>query len=53
MVRDADGTSPCSAFGNARCDPLISMSVWTGDLGIDDGAAASVYVLDKADATPG
>jgi cytochrome c biogenesis protein len=41
---------PSSIFGSLG-DPLISMSLWTGDLGIDDGSASSVYVLDKADAT--
>ncbi len=52
MGRDADGnlTMPSSVFGYA-IDPLVSMSLWTGDLGIDDGTASSVYVLDKADAT--
>jgi cytochrome c biogenesis protein len=52
MGRDADGnlTMPASVWGDAL-DPLISMSVWTGDLGLDDGTASSVYVLDKARAT--
>ena len=52
MGRDADGnlTMPASVWGDAL-DPLISMSLWTGDLGVDDGSASSVYVLDKADAT--
>ena len=52
MGRDADGnlTMPASVFGEAL-DPLISMSLWTGDLGLQDGSASSVYVLDKADAT--
>ena len=52
MGRDADGnpTMPSSIFG-ALGDPLISMSLWTGDLGLQDGSASSVYVLDKADAT--
>lgn len=52
MGRDADGnlTMPSSIFGSLG-DPLVSMSLWTGDLGIDDGSASSVYVLDKADAT--
>ena len=52
MGRDADGnlTMPSSIFG-ALGDPLISMSLWTGDLGLQDGTASSVYVLDKADAT--
>jgi cytochrome c biogenesis protein len=52
MGEDADGnlTMPASVWGDAL-DPLISMSVWTGDLGLQDGSASSVYVLDKANAT--
>lgn len=52
MGRDADGnlTMPSSIFG-ALGDPLVSMSLWTGDLGLQDGTASSVYVLDKAEAT--
>jgi cytochrome c biogenesis protein len=52
MGRDAGGnlTMPSSIFG-ALGDPLISMSLWTGDLGLQDGSASSVYVLDKANAT--
>ncbi|NPC42311.1 cytochrome c biogenesis protein ResB [Nocardioides sp. zg-1230] len=52
MGRDAGGnlTMPSSIFG-ALGDPLISMSLWTGDLGLQDGSASSVYVLDKAGAT--
>lgn len=52
MGRDANGdlTMPSSIFG-ALGDPLISMSLWTGDLGLQDGSASSVYVLDKAGAT--
>lgn len=52
MGKDADGnlTMPASVWGDAL-DPLMSMSVWTGDLGLDDGTASSVYVLDKARAT--
>lgn len=36
-------------------NPLLSMNVYTGDLGLDDGAPQSVYVLekDKAEALPG
>ncbi|HWJ81936.1 MAG TPA: cytochrome c biogenesis protein ResB [Nocardioides sp.] len=33
-------------------NPLLSMLVYTGDLGLDDGSAQSVYVLDKDNATP-
>jgi cytochrome c biogenesis protein len=52
MGRDADGnlTMPASVWGDSL-DPLISMSLWTGDLGLQDGSASSVYVLDKANAT--
>ncbi|WP_307807851.1 cytochrome c biogenesis protein ResB [Nocardioides xinjiangensis] len=52
MGEDAEGnlSMPGSIWGDAL-DPLISMSVWTGDLGVDDGSASSVYVLDKAGAT--
>lgn len=52
MGRDADGnlTMPSSAFGNA-IDPLVSLQVYTGDVGLDDGTSASVYVLDKTKAT--
>ncbi|MCW2737024.1 cytochrome c biogenesis protein ResB [Nocardioides sp.] len=51
MGRDADGnlTMPSSAFGNA-IDPLVSLQVYTGDVGLDDGTSASVYVLDKSKA---
>ena len=42
---------PYSAFGNA-VNPLVSMVVWTGDLGLDDGSPQSVYVLDKDEAEP-
>lgn len=41
----ADG--PYSQFGQL-VNPLISMEVWTGDLGLDDGVSQSVYVLDKS-----
>ncbi|RYC02233.1 cytochrome c biogenesis protein ResB [Nocardioides ganghwensis] len=52
MGRDAEGnlTMPASVFGDAF-DPLVSLFVYTGDLGLDDGTPASVYVLDKAKAT--
>ncbi|WP_101526302.1 cytochrome c biogenesis protein ResB [Nocardioides houyundeii] len=40
---------PYSAFGDAA-DPLISMVVYAGDLGVDDGRSQSVYVLDKSKA---
>lgn len=53
MDRDAEGNlaMPRSAWGDA-IDPLVSMTVFTGDLGLDDGTPSSVYVLDKAKAEP-
>ncbi|MGA8258449.1 MAG: cytochrome c biogenesis protein ResB [Nocardioides sp.] len=33
-------------------EPLVSMNVWTGDLGLDDGVPQSVYLLDTSEATP-
>jgi len=39
-------TGPFSVFGNA-VNPAISMLVYTGDLGMDDGSSQSVYELDK------
>ena len=52
MGRATDGTLalPSSIWGDAL-DPLVSMNVYTGDVGLDDGTSASVYVLDKAEAT--
>ena len=52
MGQDAAGnlTMPASIFGDAL-DPLVSLQVYTGDVGLDDGSAASVYVLDKSRAT--
>lgn len=44
-----DGIGPYSAFGDA-VDPLVSLTVWRGDLGMDDGTSQSVYVLDTGDA---
>ena len=52
-------TGPYSLFGDAL-NPALSMTVWTGDLGMDDGTPQSVYLLDtdsatqltKADGTP-
>ncbi|WP_134765499.1 cytochrome c biogenesis protein ResB [Nocardioides sp. 1609] len=43
--------NPVTVFP-ALANPLISMNVWTGDLGLDDGVPQSVYVLDTSDATP-
>jgi cytochrome c biogenesis protein len=39
-----------SAFGR-DVDPLVSMLVYTGDLGMDDGTPQSVYSLDKSRTT--
>ena len=52
MGTDAEGnlTMPGSAWGEAL-DPLVSLQVYTGDVGLDDGTSASVYVLDKTRAT--
>jgi cytochrome c biogenesis protein len=41
---------PRSVFGDA-VNPLMSLFVYTGDLGLDDGRSQSVYVLDKSRAT--
>lgn len=37
-------TGPFSAFPDAK-NPVISMTVWTGNLGLDDGVPQSVYSL--------
>ncbi len=42
---------PFSLFGKDLA-PYISMTVWTGDLGMDDGSPQSVYVLDRDKAKP-
>lgn len=47
-MQNGNPTSVFPAAGN----PLISMLTYTGDLGLDDGAAQSVYILDKSNATP-
>lgn len=39
-------TGPFSAFPEAR-DPLVSLTAWSGDLGLDAGEPQSVYALDK------
>jgi cytochrome c biogenesis protein len=48
--KNGDLTMPASIFGEAL-DPLLSLQVWTGNVGVDDGGASSVYVLDKSNAT--
>ena len=40
---------PVNVMGDDR-NPTLSMSLYTGDLGMDDGSAQSVYVLDKSNA---
>ncbi|WP_214465449.1 cytochrome c biogenesis protein ResB [Microbacterium flavescens] len=39
-----------SAFP-ALVNPVVSLNVWVGDLGIDDGTPRSVYTLDPSDMT--
>ncbi|MBB6627383.1 cytochrome c biogenesis protein ResB [Nocardioides sp. KIGAM211] len=39
-----------SAFGDTL-DPLVSLLVYTGDLGMDSGGSQSVYALDKSRTT--
>ena len=42
---------PVNLMGDDR-NPTLSLLAYTGDLGLDDGSAQSVYVLDKAKAKP-
>ncbi len=42
---------PVNVMGDDR-NPTISMTLYTGDLGLDSGTPQSVYVLDKAKAQP-
>src|SRR5690606_20445160 len=42
---------PWSSFGEL-IDPMISMLVYAGDLGLDEGGSTSVYVLDKSRLEP-
>ena len=46
-----DETGPFSIFGRAD-NPAISMLVYAGDLGMDDGSSQSVYALDKSRVDP-
>ncbi|WP_370248276.1 cytochrome c biogenesis protein ResB [Nocardioides sp.] len=46
-LQGGDPTTVFPALGN----PLISMSVFTGDLGLDNGVPQSVYALDTDNAT--
>ena len=43
---------PVSVFPD-DLNPLVSLLVYTGDLGLDSGASQSVYVLDKEQRRPG
>jgi cytochrome c biogenesis protein len=42
-------TGPFSVFGDLK-NPAISMQVYAGDLGLEEGTPQSVYALDKGDA---
>jgi len=42
--------NPVNVMGDLR-NPTLSLQAYTGDLGMDDGTAQSVYVLDKSKAT--
>ncbi len=48
---DPDVPTPVTLFP-ALGNPLVSMNVWRGDLGVDDGIPQSVYLLDTDNATP-
>ena len=48
FVMDENG-DPASLMGD-DINPLLSLNVYTGDLGLDTGASQSVYVLDKSGA---
>jgi cytochrome c biogenesis protein len=48
-ARDADGL-PRSVFPEAA-NPALSLFVWQGDLGLDEGEPQSVYTLDKDELT--
>lgn len=49
-VQENDTGAQTSDFPDLR-DPLLSLNVFTGDLGIDDGVPRSVYALDTDDMT--
>jgi cytochrome c biogenesis protein len=42
--------NPINVMGDVR-NPTLSLQAYTGDLGMDDGTAQSVYLLDKSKAT--
>lgn len=48
------GTLPSGAYASAHADlldPLMTLRVYTGDLGLDDGEPISVFTLDTDDLT--
>lgn len=45
FIQDSNG-DPQNLMGEAN-NPLLSLLVYTGDLGLDDGTPQSVYILDK------
>lgn len=48
---DMSGGFPTSIFGDP-INPLLSVVLYAGDLGLDDGTPQSVYALDTETATP-
>ena len=50
-VAFSDQTGSYYSLLGKPLDPMISMLVYTGDLGMDDGAPQSVYALDKSRTT--
>lgn len=46
-----DPTKPSSSVFPGALNPRVGMNVWTGDLGLDEGLAQSVYSLDKTNLT--
>ncbi len=49
-VQELETGAQTSDFPDLR-DPLLSLNVFTGDLGVDDGIPRSVYTLDTDDMT--
>jgi cytochrome c biogenesis protein len=50
-VAFSDQTGSFYSLLGKPLDPMISMLVYTGDLGMDDGSSQSVYALDKSKTT--
>jgi len=44
--------APSETIYPGAVNPLLGLRMWTGDLGLDDGAPQSVYVLDKERMSP-